>query len=65
MFVAGKKTGAAKRGVGFIDDYSTPEDLNVSLPSSVSGDATALHASIRAFRLVAEFFQRFFGIKGR
>ncbi|MBQ7598381.1 MAG: metallophosphoesterase [Clostridia bacterium] len=50
---------------GFIDDYSTPEDLNVSLPSSVSGDATALHASIHAFRLVAEFFQRLFGIKGR
>ncbi len=43
---------------GFIDDYSAPADLNVTLPAGSARDAAPLHPLIRFLRLLAEFWKR-------
>ncbi len=47
---------------GFIDDYSAPADLNVTLPADETAPAAPLHAIIRIFRLLAEFWKRLLGV---
>lgn len=47
---------------GFIDDYSAPSDLNVTLPGSSNDGSVTLHTIVRVFRLMAEFFKRLFGL---
>jgi len=47
---------------GFIDDYSAPEDLNVTLPTEKATNTAPLHVLIRVFRMFVEFFQRLFGV---
>ena len=46
---------------GFIDDYSAPADLNVTLPTAQTADTAPLHFLISLLRLFAEFLQRLFG----
>ena len=43
---------------GFIDDYSAPEDLNVTLSSTDRMNAAPLHFLVRFIRLFAEFLNR-------
>ena len=43
---------------GFIDDYSAPADLNVTLPITQTTDTAPLHFLIRILRLFVEFWQR-------
>ncbi len=45
---------------GITDDYSAPADLNVTLELSPAGETVPLHALLRVFRLMIEFFQRAF-----
>ena len=47
---------------GFIDDYSAPEDLNVTLPTGKTTNAVTLHILIRIFRLFAELLNRLFNV---
>ena len=47
---------------GFIDDYSAPEDLNVTLPTGKTTNAVTLHVLIRIFRLFAELLNRLFNV---
>jgi len=46
---------------GFIDDYSAPGDLNVTIPAEISENSAPLHFLARIMRLFAEFIKRLFG----
>ena len=47
---------------GFIDDYSAPEDLNVTLPTEKTTSTVTMHVLIRIFRLFAELLNRLFNV---
>ena len=47
---------------GFIDDYSAPEDLNVTLPTGKTTNAVTLHVLIRIFRRFAKLLNRLFNV---
>ena len=47
---------------GFIDDYSAPEDLNVTLSAGKTTNTAPLHVLIRLARLFCEFLKRLFHV---
>ncbi len=43
---------------GFIDDYSAPEDLNVTLTTETADNTAPLHFLIRVLNIISEFLKR-------
>ena len=49
---------------GFIDDYSAPADLNVTLTFRENrSDAAPVHILVKLFRLFIRFWERIFGVR--